>query len=47
MGFQVERGFLQLAKIGVGATLVLIVVVIGVVWFVLRRRRRKIMGRQA
>jgi hypothetical protein len=41
MDFQVGRGFPQLAKIGVGAALALIVVVIGVVWFVVRRVRRK------
>ena len=39
MDFQVGRGFPKLAKIGVGAALALIVVVIGVVWFVVRRVR--------
>jgi hypothetical protein len=39
MDFQVGIGFPQLAKFGVGAVLPLIVVVVGVVWFVVRRVR--------
>jgi hypothetical protein len=41
MDFQVGRGFPQLAKWGLGAVLALLIIVIGVAWFVVRRVRRE------
>jgi len=46
MDFRVGIGFPKLAKIGLLVTLALIVTVIGVAWFVLRRVSRNIIGRQ-